>query len=204
MTYPGIGLHPVIPHETLTGKPLVNGQLGPCDLVQVYLPGVGLGALHPFAKRAWDVMAIICHLETGYSLTATSMGDIYRSLHLQDVLFHQRYTTTYDPAVTSGVFKMFDGQKYYQRIGVATAATPGSSNHGFGIAIDAAIWTGSKVLGLGGISKVANWMIAQAGTFGWTWELQSEFWHVRHMAGDGVVQRVLEVEAFLAASAVAA
>lgn len=201
MNYPGVGLLPKLPTQTKTGSPLVNGRLDPCDLESVFLPGIGLGALHPVAKRAWDCLAIVCRAETGAMLTATSSADTYRSYAQQEAVFRQRMLPRYDPIRCTTITRTWNGQKWWLRRGVAQVATPGTSNHGFGIAVDIGVWSGSKVLSLASQGIAWNWMLANAGTFGFGWELQSESWHLRHMHGNEVTRRVKDVEAFLGAKA---
>jgi hypothetical protein len=199
-TYPGIGQHPTLPTETQTGQPLQNGKLGPCDLTSVFLVGVGQGSLHPFTARAWSALSVSCVASTGATLTATSIADTYRSYAQQESVFRQRMLPRYDPVRCTTTTRMWDGQKWWLRRGMAPVATPGTSNHGFGIAIDAAVWSGGKIRPVA--SSVAwPWLLGNAESFGFAWELQSEPWHIRHMPGDAVTQRVLDVEAFLAAMA---
>jgi len=59
-------------------------------------------------------------------------------------------------------------------------AAPGTSNHNLGIAVD--IWSAS--------GKRLEWLLANALRFGWSWELQSEPWHIRYVAGDNVPDAV--------------
>jgi hypothetical protein len=72
------------------------------------------------------------------------------------------------------------------------------------LAIDAALKTKGKNGGVVSIStkpKVAKrsglqFLLAEAQTLGWSWELQSEPWHLRYVAGDKTPERV---KAWLAA-----
>jgi hypothetical protein len=201
VTYPGVGTRPTLPTETLTGRPLVNGKLGPCDLTPVYLPGVGTGSLHPYTKRAWDALVLICKLETGATLTATSVADTYRSYAQQEWVFRQRMLPHYDPIRCTTTTRTWEGKTWWLRRGMAPVASPGKSNHGVGIAVDVAIWAGSKITSLGGNKIVFGWMLREAGSFGFNWELASESWHVRHHVGDTVTQRVKDIEKFLAGAA---
>ena len=198
--YPGIGQRPTLPTETQTGKPLQNGRLGPCDLTPVFLAGVGQGSLHPFAARAWSALSVSCVAATGATLTATSVADTYRSYAQQESVFRQRMLPVYDPLRCTTTTRTWNGKRWWLRRGMAPVATPGTSNHGFGIAIDAAVWTGGKIVAVAGQRAAWQWLLANAESFGFGWELQSESWHIRHMAGNAVTQRVLDVEAFLAAA----
>jgi LAS superfamily LD-carboxypeptidase LdcB len=175
-----------------------NGKLTPCVLAPVMFAGVGHSSLHPLAKRAWDALVIACHNETGVSLTATSVADAYRTYDRQESLFRRRYRDTYNPLTCSTAFKLWNGVKWWQLRGTAMAAVPGTSNHGWALAVDSAIWTGSANVGINTNRVSWAWMLAHAVEFGWSWEVQSEPWHIRYYAGDNVPKRVLEIEKALA------
>lgn len=179
--------------------PLTNGKLTPCQLTSLFCQGWGPLQVHPEAKRALEAMFIICKNETGVQLSASSPGDAYRSLAAQENVFRQRYTETYVPVrnvLTDG--RTWNGKRWYKRAGVAPVAVPGTSNHGYGLALDTAIWTGSKIIGITADSKVWAWVLANALSFGLSWESQSEPWHLRLTVGDNTAQRVLDIEAFFA------
>lgn len=80
----------------------------------------------------------------------------------------------------------------------ATAAVPGTSNHGWATAVD----FGEEMDGDPGMESIrtstVKWLIVHAYEFGWSAETQSEPWHWRYCAGDRVPQAVLDVEAYLA------
>ena len=59
--------------------------------------------------------------------------------------------------------------------GVASAACPGTSNHGWGLAVD--------IYAVGAEGRL-EWLLDNAARFGWSWELQSEPWHIRYVLGD--------------------
>jgi LAS superfamily LD-carboxypeptidase LdcB len=61
-------------------------------------------------------------------------------------------------------------------------AVPGTSNHNLGIAIDIAHASGARLA----------WLLKNAQDFGFSWEVQSEPWHLRYVAGDNVPLRVKE------------
>jgi hypothetical protein len=193
-------ISPVIP------KGLKNGALTPCQLAPVYLPGHGLGSLHPVTVRAWNVFATMCHVETGAMLTAVSLGDCYRSYDAQLRVFNQRYTSTYLPVrnVLTDRRTAPDGTVWFKRAGVVAVASPGTSNHGLGIAIDCAIWDGTKVVGITSNSKVWAWVKAHAVEYGFSWEgskPDAEPWHLRHVWGDTLSPKALDVEKYLQAVA---
>jgi len=88
------------------------------------------------------------------------LTDSYRPYSVQERIFRQRYTTS---RVTGIDPRWWNGAQWWRLPGNASAATPGTSNHGWGTAID---WA-SRV-NVGG-SAEQKWMAANASRFGWTW-----------------------------------
>ena len=175
-----------------------------------------MGNLHPVAAQAWNTLALVAKSETGQNMTATSLADTYRSYTQQETVFRQRYTTSYNPITTTTEYKIWNGQKWYKKRGVAQVATPGTSNHGLGLAIDAALWVqkpdGSwKIEGVTTNGLFFAWLSypnlapeayrigtgSNAESFGFSWEVQSEPWHLRFVEG-APTQRIKDIEAFFA------
>lgn len=160
-----------------------NGNLSPDLLVSVGLSG----ALHHYAARAWRALCAAASA-SGFSLTYT-YGGTYRTYSQQVQLFKQRYTLT---VLAGRPTKQWLGQTWYQLPNTAMAAVPGTSNHGFGLAVDTAL--GSDPSHATGIDPRLDWMLAHAPTYGWSWEAQSEPWHIRYVTGDHTPQAVLAYE----------
>ena len=183
-----------------------NGKASPCDLTPTWFPGVGWLGLYPAAKRSWDIMAAICKAETGAVLTVTSAADAYRSYDRQESVFRDRYRDAYSPLTCTTTFKLWGGVKWWQRRGVAPCAVPGTSNHGLGIACDTAALVNGKPSAITA-SPAWLWLVDNAVSFGWSWEGALpgqqgwEPWHLRHVHGDDVAQRVKDIEAWFAAVA---
>lgn len=195
MTLPVITV--VKPADLATQK---NGELGPCSLTSIYFVGAGYASLHPQPARSWNALVAACLRDTGRKLSVTSVADAYRSLQQQTDVFLRRYMTPYNPLYcTLSDSRTWNGVKYYKRYNVAPVAVPGTSNHGWGLAVDVAIWSSSlnKRVGITSDANVWAWLQANAVKFGWSWELQSEPWHIRYYSGDSVPQAVLDVEAAL-------
>ena len=187
----------------------------------MYAPGVGHVSIHPAAKRAFEALFVTALGSTGQTLSVVSAGDAYRSLQAQEDLFRSRYAingplggckhwdSNGDGSVEKWCKKRVNGGT------PATAAVPGTSNHGLGIALDIGIWNGSKVVGITSNKLLWAWLSApnmvdgawRIGTgsnvesFGLSWELQSEPWHIRLVTGDEPTRRVLDTEAWIAAAA---
>lgn len=166
--------------STLSGT--ANGQL-PDSLLRTVGPS---GKLHYLAAQAFLAL-VSAAARAGIPLTYT-YGGTYRTFAQQTTLFKQRYQTKYDPKVTSTAYKTWNGEKWYQKLGVAEAATPGNSNHGWGLAIDTALdrdpSNGVSPDDAVSIMPAMGWMLANAPRFGFSWELQSEPWHIRYCSGD--------------------
>lgn len=212
----------VLPTDLLSSS---NGHLFPSQLAPIYLPGIGMGTLHPLAVRVFNMLHWAGLAETGQVMTATSNADDYRSYDMQLQVFLQRYTPNYIPLrnVLSDRRMGPDGKMWYKRILVAAVATPGKSNHGWALALDGALWVLDDKTGRWSIrGYVTNklffaWLSApgwfaedhpwhlgtgsNAESFGLSWEMQSETWHLRYVEGDNVPRRVLDMEAYMGIAA---
>lgn len=179
-------LRPIVAMPELTRR-YGNGLAPASELVLVF-PRLGrFGFLAPAAARAWDAMEWAAKA-AGHRLYATGAS---RSYSDQVVLFLQRYE---DPVrIWRPGRKEYDGRWWKLRPKAATAATPGESNHGWYIAVDAACVndTGATIpLTAGALA----WLEEHASVYGWGWELKSEAWHIRHLYGDDVTPAVVEHE----------
>jgi hypothetical protein len=170
-----INRHTVILPRGIT--PAMNGRIPPDLLVDVHNGhGRRIGRLNKPA--AWSWKAMVAHaLRDGVILDAT---DTYRTIESQQHLWDTRYDHTNHG---NGGRTCGDDHRYLKD-GEATAACPGTSNHGYAGAID---------------DKVDNaghaWLERHAGTYGWEWELKSEKWHLHYWPGDVIPQAVLDFEA---------
>lgn len=163
----------------LTGK--ANGQLPLSILVKASgLSGGPVVTLVTPTMRAWNAM-VNDALTHGIILQATSTMDSYRPLAVQTSIFHERYTPTFHSGWAT---RKCGSITYYQKPGTASAACPGTSNHGLGIAVDVANASGGRL----------TWLLANAQKYGFSWEIQSEPWHIRYVAGDHIPAAVLAFE----------
>jgi hypothetical protein len=194
-----------------------NGQLGPCVLVPHHFPGEGDMSLHKLAQQAFEALSFRLWVDTGGMaggrvLSATG-GGAYRSLMGQETAFYTRMTTAVtvyrmvngEPVYITRTYK---GQVFYLKPGFSPVAVPGTSNHGWGLAVDTA-WFKGVGLPLAGIASDAkgwarlqdlapvygfSWEGARPGTPGW------EPWHIRYVNGDNIPTAVQEFLAFKAAN----
>lgn len=161
-----------------------NGAIPVGEMSQTF-PKLGqFGYLAPAAARAWAAMSAAAATD-GVPLSSTGA---YRPLAAQESLFRSRYTPATPNMYLPGRRKWRD-QWWAKNPGVAAAAVPGTSNHGWAIAVDACL---PGNVGLD--RKAIGWLEEHASVYGWAWELPSEVWHIRHLLGDDVTAAVVEFE----------
>jgi D-alanyl-D-alanine carboxypeptidase len=139
------------------------------------------------ADRAWTALCAAA-LTAGHTLQATGRTDSYRPLEAQEDLFRERYTTT---PLADRPSKIWKGQRWYQRPNTAEAAVPGTSNHGWALAVDT---TNSESATDDLDTETLAWLVANEEQFGFSHELQSEVWHIHYFAGDAIPAKVLAHE----------
>jgi len=146
------------------------------------------GRLHRLAATAYNAMQLAAFFD-GIELRPTSPADCYRTFAQQERTFRARYTTT---RTTSSVTRTWQGVRWWLKPGSAPSAAPGTSNHGWGLAVDIANCSGARL----------NWLLgdgfltSNALRFGFSWEVASgpnaEAWHLRYVCGDKLPQAVLD------------
>lgn len=205
-------INPVMP-TALAGE--ANGLITASKLEAV--PGGGR-LLTGAPARAWYALVVYC-LGFGLPLTYT-YGGTYRTYASQKSLFLSRYEPVsyarylITPSSRRKLWPEAPSQGFSSKYWIkkqradgtypATAAVPGTSNHGLGIAIDTAFddntANGISPEDAAAITAHPQWprFYQAVLDFGFSWELQSEPWHIRYVRGDSVTQMVLDLEAFLA------
>lgn len=155
---------------------LPNGQFPDSVLYDVHdHTGKTVGRLCKVAANAWEAMVTAAWAD-GVALTPSSYADTYRPLTIQESIFADRYRS-----INQGNGnRTCKGRVWYLRKGKATAACPGTSNHGRGLAVDVANATG----------RVLGWLEDNAARYGFQWELAAEAWHIHYMPGDIVPEAV--------------
>ena len=182
-TYPVL---PIIMPTDLIGQQ--NGYLTANILRTIQKPS---GQLEKHAATAWNCLQLAAYFN---ALTLNQVG-AYRNYAQQLALFNARYLTT-DMGRKPQVTRVWQGKKYYLKPGMSPCATPGNSDHGWGLAIDAANCSmGSPLLAwlLGD-----GFMTCQALLYGFTWAVADpknpnfEPWHLQYVTGDTWTPAVLE------------
>lgn len=173
-------------------KGFANGLL-PDTLLR---PVKGGGQLEAHAATAWGAMQLAAYFD-GIDLSK-NVG-AYRSLIAQRALFTERYSSTQTGRVPE-VTRTLGGKTWYLKKGMAPAASPGNSSHGWGLAIDvASVTTGKRLEWLLG----DGFLTCNALKFGFSWQVADpkdknfEAWHLHFFSGDKLPQAVVEaIEAF--------
>jgi hypothetical protein len=135
--------------------------------------------------RSLLAMAAEVKSDLNITLKVSSSQDSYRTLLTQTTIFNQRYTTErLDPTPD----KNCGGTLYWKvphNPPYATAACPGTSNHGLALACDFVLDTQGRLV---------NWLINNAIKYGFGAELQSEPWHWRYITGSNIPAATLAFE----------
>lgn len=170
-------------------KGVENGKL-PNDLLRPIKPS---GRMHHRAALGWAALQILARRE---GLELAHVGD-YRPYEQQLSLFMSRMNDFPNAKVAEQTTRKFDGKVWYLHTG-APVATPATSNHGWGLAIDAALkLANGQVVSITTAPKKAkrsglDFLLEYAEPCGFSWELQSEPWHIRWIVGDQVPTLVMD------------
>lgn len=187
-------------------KGVANGKL-PDSILKPIAIG---GKLHHLAAAAFNAMTKAAKAD---GINFKHVGD-YRPYDAQLSLFKQRYVKG-DSGDPRKITRTFEGEKWMLKAGMAPAGSPGTSNHGWGIAIDVALEVGGKLVaitsdpdGKGGFKDGVEWLMKHADTYGFSWEIkegaEAEAWHIRYYPGDNVPAAVSGVSTATASVSYAA
>ena len=173
---------PIIMPTDLAGTK--NGELPASVLRNIKAPN---GQLHRLAATAWNALQLAAYFD-GIELKHVGA---YRPFDQQIKLFRERYTAS-PTGRTPQVTRTYQGTTWYLKKGMAPAGTPGTSNHGWGLAIDVASASGKRLEWLLG----DGFSTSNALKFGFSWEVKdganAEAWHIRYVCGDKLPQAVLD------------
>ena len=173
---------PIIMPTDLAGAK--NGELPASVLRNIKAPN---GQLHRLAATAWNALQLAAYFD-GIELKHVGA---YRPFDQQIKLFRERYTAS-PTGRTPQVTRKYQNTTWYLKKGMAPAGTPGTSNHGWGLAIDVASASGKRLDWLLG----DGFATSNALKFGFSWEVKdganAEAWHIRYVCGDKLPQAVLD------------
>lgn len=180
-----------------------NGKLPDHLLTRI---GVGNARMEMTAARSFIAMFAEASRTLGVQLR--HVGD-YRSYDAQLRLFLDRYEPVsfavysvtapsnrkkWDAGKTSHGSQWWRKKKRPNGSYPATAATPGASNHGWGLALDIAEEYDNDPQPDPIRTVFVNWLCDNAARYGISAELQSEAWHWRYVAGDAIPQATRDFE----------
>lgn len=153
----------------LRGMPQENGKLSLSTLTRL---SVG-GYLTTAAANSFERLRL-AGARDGVNVTITSTADAYREYAIQERIFTERYLPTYTQYAPGKVDRrLWQGRYWFRRAGTAAAAVPGTSNHGWAIAID--------IANVGGFnSTFYRWLSNNAPALGWSNDegrSVNEAWH---------------------------
>lgn len=167
----------VLPVRPLKKPACLRGQKNG-ELAAGILKRCGIGNFLLAEPAARSCRALVAAAEAaGFKVRATGT---YRTLKQQEQLFLSRYTTKELPGRPT---KRWNGVTYWQKPKTAMAAVPGTSNHGWGLAVDFAEELDGDAQPESVSPRFVKWLIKHASTYGFSAELQSEPWHWRFVAG---------------------
>lgn len=150
-----------------TNGQLTGTSLEPCGIRSFVLEREAARSMRALIKKA---------RRDGIPLSATGT---YRSYQAQVNLFLRRYDNV--PRGTRHEF--WRGKNWYLKPKVAGAAVPGTSNHGWGLAVDFS----ERRLGVERplTARTLQWLSVNGPKFGWWNTVKSENWHWCWCLGDG-------------------
>lgn len=187
--------------STLNG--VQNGKLPDSLLIRI---GVGTARMEKTAARAFVAMFAEARTQ---GFVIKHVGD-YRSYEAQKTLFLSRYQPVslneynntpssrrkvWNGATAEGFNSIYWVKKLINGSYPATAATPGASNHGWGLALDIAEEYDTDTAADPIRQIFVQWLVNNASRYGISAELQSEPWHWRYVAGDNIPAAVRQFEA---------
>lgn len=197
---------PTLPIAKMTLPSTLNGQKNG-KLPDRLLARIGVGSARMEVTAARSFIAMFAEARrAGFDIR--EVGD-YRTYEEQVNLFVSRYepvsyaryavTPSDRKKVWEGANERGFDSKYWIKKQIngsypATAASPGSSNHGWGLALDVAEEYDKDSAPDPIRAAFVNWLIDNAREYGISAELQSEPWHWRYVAGDNIPAATMRFE----------
>lgn len=167
---------PIIPKKLPAAAATFPNGSAPANLLRD--PGDGRGAL--LVTPSYGLQALRIHAaQHGFDLRTTGRG---RTLAQQIALLQQRYDRGYIAGRSD--YNEWHGETWSLKPGMAMAATPGTSNHGWWCADDLAEQNDADPAADPLSPELLEYLVEWAPQFGWGWETPTEKWHVHWISGD--------------------
>lgn len=164
-----------------------NGIINPKVHTTISLADGTRSTMHHRAAAALHAMDQALLEATGYHLGSVGM---WRPYAVQEAGFRRSYLDHYDPArCTLNHQRTWLGLSWYLLKGTLPKATPGRSEHGWGLANDCTIWRAGTEYPLADRRVAAGfaWLQANALRYGYSWAyptLGTDDPHLQYFAGD--------------------
>lgn len=160
-----------------------NGQMPEDRLKPIHCGG----KLYIDAARSWLAM-VRAAAQDNVFLNLNHPSLAYRPFERQLTLFKQRFVPVDNSSnLSRDAFRVeFEGKVWQLKPKEAYAAIPGTSSHGYGLAVDI-----ENIF----LDYVKNWVAKNAEQFGFVKEWSFEPWHFTYVKSrEGIPARVLEIE----------
>ena len=160
-----------------------NGKLPADKLKRIHCGG----HLYVDAARAWLAM-VRAAAQDKIFFNLNNPFNAYRSIERQNTVFMKRFEPVEDKSsLDGGAIQVEYEDKIWQlKPEMLYAAIPGTSSHGYGLAVDIKNYK---------MAKVDNWLAKNAASFGFVKEYDFEPWHYTYVKSrEGIPPRVLEIE----------
>ncbi len=159
-----------------------NGRMPADKLKKIHCGGL----LYIDAARAWLAMVRAAAQDKVF-LNVNAPFKTYRKFDSQVAVFKKRFAPAAQNTFSDDAIRVeFEGAIWQLKPEFAYAAIPGTSSHGYGLAVD---------IGNTGKRDVKDWLAKNAEQFGFVKEYDFETWHFTYVKSrEGIPARVLEIE----------
>lgn len=168
----------VLPKEL---KGVENGKLTPKMLGKTVIGGtMWKGAVPAFNRMCEDAKAA--------GIEFANIGD-YRPFERQLEMFKDRYSAKKTPRVPE-VTRTYEGKTWYLKKGKSPSGTPGTSNHGLGLAMDLGVRRDGQITTISSVPKAEKWICENGPKYGFYLQgsdpksPEFELWHWQYAIGD--------------------
>lgn len=164
-----------------------NGVINPAVHVAVALADGTRSTMHHAAAAALLAMDAVLFAATGFRLGSVGM---FRTIAVGRAGFLRSYLDHYDPArCTLDHQRQWEGKTWYLLKGTIPKATPGKTEHGWGLANDCTLWRNGTEYAIGDRrARIAfEWLVTNAPQYGFHWAYPTpgvDDPHLQYTAGD--------------------
>ena len=158
-----------------------NGRMPSDKLKKIHCGGY----LYVDAARSWLAM-VRAAAQDNIFLNVNEPFKTYRKIETQIGVFQKRFEPVENNLSGDAIRVAFDGKIWQLKPDAVYAAIPGTSSHGYGLAVD---------IGNSGNKDVKLWLDKNARLFGFVREYDFEYWHFTYLLGrKGISKLALAIE----------